>query len=166
MTAPYGRSQLRRLSLALASVLFVLTPSTLTASSQPIRARQAMVVSQDQLASEVGAEVMREGGNAIDAAVATAFALAVTYPAAGNIGGGGFLVYRPATGEPVAYDFREMAPSRAYPTMFMASRLAPGGRRARDGGWTVPRLVGPWCPALGAATGPRDRAGPGRISGV
>ena len=119
MTAPYGRSQLRRLSLALASVLFVLTPSTLTASSQPIRARQAMVVSQDQLASEVGAEVMREGGNAIDAAVAPAFALAVTYPAAGNIGGGGFLVYRPATGEPVAYDFREMAPSRAYPTMFM-----------------------------------------------
>lgn len=119
MTAPFGRSQLRRLSLALASVLFVLTPSTLTASSQPIRARQAMVVSQDQLASEVGAEVMREGGNAIDAAVATAFALAVTYPSAGNIGGGGFLVYRPATGEPVAYDFREMAPSRAYPTMFV-----------------------------------------------
>ncbi len=120
MTALFGRNLSLRSVAALAGALLVLTPSVLRGSSQPIRARQAMVVSQDQLASEVGAAVMREGGNAIDAAVATAFALAVTYPTAGNIGGGGFLVYRPATGEPVAYDFREVAPSRSYPTMFMA----------------------------------------------
>ena len=78
-----------------------------------------MVVSQDDIASRAGAEVMRDGGNAIDAAVTTAFALAVTYPTAGNIGGGGFLVYRPAEGDPVAYDFRETAPGRSFPTMFM-----------------------------------------------
>ena len=91
----------------------------LTGSTQPIRARQAMVVSQDAIASAVGVEVMRAGGNAVDAAVAAAFALAVTYPTAGNIGGGGFLVYRPAEGEPAAYDFRETAPAGSSPTMFL-----------------------------------------------
>mgnify|MGYP001178854301 CR=1 FL=1 len=99
--------------------LLVVVPTLLVGSTQPIRARQAMVVSQDELASNVGVAVMRDGGNAIDAAVATAFALAVTYPTAGNIGGGGFLVYRPARGEPVAYDFRETAPGRASSRMFM-----------------------------------------------
>src|SRR2546428_4127215 len=89
------------------------------AGSQPVRARNGMVVSQHFLASQVGIEVLWDGGGAVDAAVATAFALAVTYPNAGNIGGGGFLLYRPATGEPVAYDFREKAPARATPTMFL-----------------------------------------------
>ena len=78
-----------------------------------------MVVSANAHASEIGAEVLRRGGNAVDAAVATAFALAVTHPTAGNIGGGGFLVFRPATGQPVAYDFRETAPAGASPTMFL-----------------------------------------------
>ncbi len=91
----------------------------LTGSSRPIRAGRAMVVSQDAIASAVGVEVMRGGGNAVDAAVATALALAVTYPTAGNLGGGGFLVYRPAEGDPVAYDFRETAPGRSSPTMFL-----------------------------------------------
>ncbi|MEE2792084.1 MAG: gamma-glutamyltransferase [Acidobacteriota bacterium] len=94
-------------------------PVLLVGSTEPIRARQAMVVSQDELASQVGVAVMRGGGNAIDAAVATALALAVTYPTAGNIGGGGFLVYRPVVGPPVAYDFRETAPERASSRMFM-----------------------------------------------
>ena len=89
------------------------------AGSQPVRARNGMVVSQHFLASQVGIEVLWDGGGAVDAAVATAFALAVTYPNAGNIGGGGFLLYRPATGEPVAYDFREKAPARATPAMFL-----------------------------------------------
>ena len=74
-----------------------------------------MVVSQEAVASRVGSEAIRDGGNAVDAAVATAFALAVTHPAAGNIGGGGFLLYRPAAGEPAAYDFREVAPRRPRP---------------------------------------------------
>lgn len=73
-------------------------------------AGRGMVVSQEGRASVVGVEVLREGGNAVDAAVATAFALAVVHPAAGNVGGGGFLVYRSAGGESAAYDFREVAP--------------------------------------------------------
>ena len=100
---------------ALSAVMSVL----LVGSTEPIRARQVMVVSQDELASQVGVAVMRGGGNAIDAAVATALALAVTYPTAGNIGGGGFLVYRPVVGPPVAYDFRETAPERSFSRMFM-----------------------------------------------
>jgi gamma-glutamyltranspeptidase / glutathione hydrolase len=78
-----------------------------------------MVVSQEETASNVGAAVLRDGGTAIDATVATALALAVTHPVAGNIGGGGFIVYRPASGDPVAYDFRETAPAKSSPTMFM-----------------------------------------------
>ena len=94
-------------------------PETAEARSVTVRARHGMVVSQNHAASEVGAAVLREGGNAMDAAVATAFALAVTHPTAGNIGGGGFLVYRPAAGDPVAYDFREMAPASATPEMWL-----------------------------------------------
>jgi gamma-glutamyltranspeptidase/glutathione hydrolase len=78
-----------------------------------------MVASESEIASRIGVEVLREGGSAIDASIATAFALAVVYPAAGNIGGGGFIVFRPAQGEPVAYDFREVAPEGASPTMFL-----------------------------------------------
>jgi gamma-glutamyltranspeptidase/glutathione hydrolase len=89
------------------------------ASAQPVRARHGMVVSAEPQATAVGREVLRAGGSAIDAAVATAFALAVTHPRAGNLGGGGFIVYRPALGTPVAYDFRETAPARASPEMFL-----------------------------------------------
>jgi len=87
--------------------------------TQPARARNGMVVSQEANASRVGLGVLREGGNAVDAVVATAFALAVTHPRAGNIGGGGFLLYRPASGQPVVYDFRETAPAAATPEMFL-----------------------------------------------
>lgn len=90
-----------------------------SARSTPVLARHGMVVSQSHIASEVGAAVLRDGGNAIDAAVATAFALAVTHPTAGNIGGGGFLVYRSADGEALAYDFREKAPAAATPEMWL-----------------------------------------------
>ena len=89
------------------------------AGSVPIRAQKGMVASQNEIASRIGADVIKEGGTAVDAAVATAFALAVVHPTAGNIGGGGFIVYRPAKGEPAAYDFREMAPAKASPTMFL-----------------------------------------------
>jgi gamma-glutamyltranspeptidase/glutathione hydrolase len=89
------------------------------AGNSPARAKHGMVISQSDVASQVGVEVMKAGGNAVDAAVATAFALAVTHPAAGNIGGGGFLVYRPAQGEPVAFDFRERAPAAAHARIWL-----------------------------------------------
>ncbi len=99
----------------------------LDASSVPIRARKGMVASQNQIASQIGARVIEEGGTAVDAAVATAFALAVVHPSAGNIGGGGFLVYRPAAGDPVAYDFREAAPAKASATMFLVDGAYDSG---------------------------------------
>ena len=111
-----------RIPAALLPALLLLAPlsaSLASAESAALRARQGMVVSQSAIASEVGAAVLRDGGNAVDAAVATAFALAVTHPTAGNIGGGGFLVWRPASGEPLAYDFREKAPAAATPDMWL-----------------------------------------------
>src|SRR3954447_19195231 len=92
---------------------------TAGASSVPIRAQKGMVASQNAIASRIGADAIAAGGTAVDAAVATAFALAVTHPSAGNIGGGGFIVYRPASGAAVTYDFREKAPAKASPTMWM-----------------------------------------------
>jgi len=103
----------------IAMVAAVALTITTAASSVPIRAQQGMVASQSEIASRIGADVIRDGGNAIDAVVATAFALAVTHPTAGNIGGGGFIVYRPTGGEPVSYDFREKAPAKASPTMWL-----------------------------------------------
>ncbi|MDN5202094.1 gamma-glutamyltransferase [Fulvivirgaceae bacterium BMA10] len=79
----------------------------------------AMVVSAHPLASEVGAKVLKDGGNAVDAAVAVQFALAVVYPVAGNIGGGGFMVYRKHNGEVATLDFREQAPGRASRDMYL-----------------------------------------------
>src|SRR5947209_1712621 len=95
--------------------------ATVGAGSVPVRAKHGIVASQNAIASRIGADAIKDGGTAIDAAVATAFALAVVHPAAGNIGGGGFIVYRPANGEPVAYDFREVAPAKASPTMFLVN---------------------------------------------
>ena len=86
----------------------------------PVFGAAGMVASQNALASEVGAQVLADGGNAIDAAVAVGFALAVTLPRAGNLGGGGFmLVHDAETGETVAIDYREMAPRRASRDMFL-----------------------------------------------
>jgi len=115
----HGEMLLSHLRSVIRVAFLVVLVATLTgASSQPVRATRGLVLSANEIASRVGAGVLRDGGNAIDAAVATAFALAVTHPAAGNIGGGGFIVYRPATGDPVAYDFRETAPAGSSPTMF------------------------------------------------
>jgi gamma-glutamyltranspeptidase/glutathione hydrolase len=84
----------------------------------PEHAQHAMVVSMHQLASQAGVQVMKEGGNAVDAAVATGFALAVVHPGAGNIGGGGFMLIRTSSGETHFLDYRETAPSRATANMF------------------------------------------------
>jgi gamma-glutamyltranspeptidase/glutathione hydrolase len=86
-----------------------------------VTAPKAMVVSVSPIATAVGVEVLRKGGNAVDAAVAVGFALAVVHPAAGNIGGGGFMVFRFASGEASAIDYRESAPGRATPDMYLDS---------------------------------------------
>jgi len=93
-----------------------------------VRAERGMIVCSESLACEAGAEILRAGGNAIDAAVAVGFALAVTYPAAGNIGGGGFMLIRLAKGEAVVVDYREEAPGAASHDMFLDTRgdLIPG----------------------------------------
>lgn len=109
---------IRRVFLASIAALAIAS-LTLEAGSVPQRARLGMVITQSDIASQIGFKVIESGGNAIDAAVATAFALAVTHPTAGNIGGGGFIVYRPATGEPMSYDFREVGPSRSSPEMWL-----------------------------------------------
>src|SRR5262252_8433956 len=100
-----------RLVVCLAVSLLLLRPGDLLAARQPVRARKAMVVTVEPHATDVGVEVLKAGGNAIDAAVAVGFALAVTHPAAGNLGGGGFLLVRMADGQVSFLDFRERAPA-------------------------------------------------------
>ena len=91
-------------------------------AQQYTRSKNGMVVSADEYASQVGCDILKKGGNAIDAAVATGFALAVTYPQAGNIGGGGFMVIRLNNGETFSIDFREKAPAKAFRDMFLNSK--------------------------------------------
>lgn len=85
----------------------------------PLRAKNGLVASVSRLASEAGLEALKQGGNAVDAAVATAFALAVTWPSAGNIGGGGFMVYYGENGVATTFDFREKAPLAATERMYL-----------------------------------------------
>ncbi len=91
------------------------------ASRQPVRAKHAMVASTDRLASQVGIDILRKRGNAIDAAVAVGFALAVTHPSAGNLGGGGFMMIRFANGETACIDYRETAPLAAGRNTYLDS---------------------------------------------
>src|SRR5689334_1021459 len=101
-----------RRALALPIVLLIASAIPLTAA-QPVRARHGMVVTRETHATDVGLEVLKNGGNAVDAAVAVGFALAVTHPSAGNIGGGGFMLVRMADGRTAFIDFRERAPEAA-----------------------------------------------------
>jgi gamma-glutamyltranspeptidase/glutathione hydrolase len=89
------------------------------ASRDPVRAPHGMVASTNRLASEVGVDILKRGGNAVDAAIAVAFALAVTYPAAGNLGGGGFMMIRLRDGRTTAIDYREMAPLAATRNVYL-----------------------------------------------
>jgi gamma-glutamyltranspeptidase/glutathione hydrolase len=118
--------------IAVAVVTTLLSAVVIHATSAPVRARYGMVVSQEARASSIGADVLGAGGTAIDAAVATALALAVTHPTAGNIGGGGFIVFRPARGEPTTIDFRETAPARASPAMFLVNGAYDAARHHRS----------------------------------
>src|ERR1700704_5837314 len=101
----------------IAILLFAAT--ALAASREPVVARHGMVASTSGIASQVGVDVMKKGGNAVDAAVAVALALAVTWPAAGNLGGGGFMLIRKADGTGGAIDFRERAPLAASRDMYL-----------------------------------------------
>ncbi|MCZ2148217.1 MAG: gamma-glutamyltransferase [Bryobacterales bacterium] len=110
------------------------------AADHPEHARHAMVVAQEPQATDVGVAVLKAGGNAVDAAVAVAFALAVTHPSAGNLGGGGFLLVRPANGESTFLDFRERAPGKASHDMY----LGAGGKPTGDSivGWRAAGVPG------------------------
>jgi gamma-glutamyltranspeptidase/glutathione hydrolase len=119
-----GRTPLARLLGAAAGGLLLLAGSLQAAYPPPTVATDGMVVTDCTEASRVGAEVLRQGGNAVDAAIAVSFALAVAYPQAGNIGGGGFMIVRMAGGPAEAIDFREVAPGAASRNMF----LGPDGR--------------------------------------
>ena len=102
-------------------------------SVQAVSAEHGMVVAQERLAAQIGGDILRQGGNAIDAAVATGFALAVTYPRAGNIGGGGFMVIHSAErGQDIAIDYRETAPAAMTPDIFLGPDGKPDPAKSRD----------------------------------
>jgi len=110
------------------------------AARQPVHSQHAMVVAQEPLATDVGVAVLKAGGNAVDAAVAVGFALAVTYPFAGNIGGGGFMLVRFADGRATFIDFREKAPIKASRNMY----LDANGKLTKDSlvGWRASGVPG------------------------
>ena len=106
-----------------------------------VASKRGVVVSVSGIASDVGASILARGGNAVDAAVATGFALAVTHPSAGNLGGGGFMIVRTADGGAATFDYRERAPGAATPTMY----LKPDGtidRSLTRAGWLAPGVPG------------------------
>jgi len=104
------------------------------ASREPVRAEHGIVASTNEVASRVGVDIMKRGGNAIDAAIAVAFALAVTHPAAGNLGGGGFMMIRLKDGKTTAIDYREMAPAAATHNIYLDQN---GNLIAGEGGSLV-----------------------------
>ena len=106
-------------TLSLTPSRIYVAPEALAASREPVRARHGVVASTNQVASQVGVDVMKRGGNAVDAAIAVAFALAVTHPAAGNLGGGGFMMIRLKDGRTTAIDYREMAPAAATHNIYL-----------------------------------------------
>jgi len=107
---------------------------------QPVHSRNAMVVAQEPLAADVGLAVLKSGGNAIDAAVAVGFTLAVTHPSAGNIGGGGFMLVRMADGRTTFIDFREKAPAKSSRDMYLDTK----GKVTKDSlvGWRAAGVPG------------------------
>jgi gamma-glutamyltranspeptidase/glutathione hydrolase len=130
------------LALALAFVLLLATLSSAFAQPRragaeiphavPVVAHNGMVVAQEGRAARVGVEILRQGGNAVDAAVATGFALAVTYPRAGNIGGGGFMVIHRADGTDATIDYRETAPQRVNDKTFLDDKGNADPAKSRD----------------------------------
>src|SRR5450756_2801156 len=108
-----------RATLLVSSILVLVPIQLHAASAAPVAAEHAMVVTAQHLATKVGVDVLRHGGNAVDAAVAVGYALAVVYPAAGNLGGGGFMTLQLADGRKTFLDFREKAPAAATANMYL-----------------------------------------------
>jgi gamma-glutamyltranspeptidase/glutathione hydrolase len=123
----------RFLPVLLAVLAAVAVAHLRAASHDPVRARHGMVGSTDEYASRAGLHILRTGGNAIDASVAVGFALAVTHPAAGNLGGGGFMVIRMADGRETTIDYREAAPAAAQRDMFLDQNGEPVPNRSQVG---------------------------------
>src|SRR2546427_6008439 len=117
-----GLSQLVLFSFILAimaQLLCSVAPTGLAASREPVRAKHGIVPSTSEIASQVGVEILKHGGNAVDAAISVAFAEAVTHPSAGNIGGGGFMMIRLKDGKTTAIDYREMGPGAATRNVYL-----------------------------------------------
>src|SRR3954462_10039506 len=106
----------------LSLVLLIALAVPLDAARQPLRAKHGMVVAMESIAADVGVSVLQKGGNAVDAAIAVGFALSVTHPFAGNIGGGGFMLIRFADGRSTFIDFRERAPEKASRNMYLDAK--------------------------------------------
>jgi gamma-glutamyltranspeptidase/glutathione hydrolase len=112
-------SRHKSLILLLMAAVALFVPASASGSTEPVHAAHGIVVSVHELASRAGVEMMQAGGNAVDAAVATGFALAVVHPPAGNLGGGGFMLVRMADGKVHFLDYREKAPAAATPGMYL-----------------------------------------------
>src|SRR5215210_8147176 len=109
----------RLLPVVLALVVISAPFAQFAAAREPVRARHGMVASTNEVTSHVGVEILKRGGNAVDAAIAVGFALSVTHPAAGNLGGGGFMMIRLKDGRTTAIDYREMAPGAAHRDVYL-----------------------------------------------
>jgi gamma-glutamyltranspeptidase / glutathione hydrolase len=108
-------------TVSFALIVLLAFPAYAQSGRTPLRAENGIVTSASGLASEVGVDILKQGGNAVDAAIATAFALAVTWPTAGNIGGGGFLVFHGEDGYATTFDFREKAPLAATEDLYLGA---------------------------------------------
>src|SRR5260370_16350536 len=117
----FARALLAALILAQVSLVSAEPPRRQSLAYSPVRAHHAIAASADQAASRIGVDILRHGGNAVDAAVAVGLALAVSWPRAGNLGGGGFMLIRKADGSTVAIDYRETAPANARQDMYLQS---------------------------------------------
>ncbi len=115
----FNANEYLKKSCAVACASMLLSGISWSASMAPVQSTQAMVVSAQHLATKVGVQILKKGGNSVDAAVAVAYALAVVYPAAGNLGGGGFMTLRLKNGIETFLDFREKAPLAATPDMYV-----------------------------------------------
>ncbi len=127
-------------------LLLIFSTATYAVYDRPVHSKHGMVVTASNLATDVGVSILKRGGNAVDASVAVGFALAVTFPSAGNIGGGGFMVLHLANGKNTSIDFREIAPQAAHEKMFLDS-------------------LGNFIPAL-SKTGWKSAGVPGTVAGL